>query len=163
MTLGTIVKGFNTVYFGRWVELVFEVFTQIALLMCLFGFMDLLIIVKWLTNWDKYEAEHTTEIAPGIIQTMIVMFIKTGVRDPAKPGQCPLASEYSTCDQATVIPDQTATMQSLLLVALATVPLMLLVRPVWEAFKSSRAEAHQDDFARVDDDGQPGANMAHKE
>lgn len=56
MTLGTIIKGFNAVYFKRWIELVFDVFTQIALLMALFGFMDLMIFVKWTTNWSEIEA-----------------------------------------------------------------------------------------------------------
>jgi V-type H+-transporting ATPase subunit a len=51
MLLGTCMKGFNAVYFGDYIELVFEVFTQLLLLLVLFGFMDYMIIVKWLTNW----------------------------------------------------------------------------------------------------------------
>jgi V-type H+-transporting ATPase subunit a len=51
MLLGTIMKGFNAIYFGRWVEFFFEVIAQIVLLCVLFGFMDYLIISKWLTDW----------------------------------------------------------------------------------------------------------------
>lgn len=61
MTLGTICKGFNAAYNKIWVELIFEVFTQIVLLWALFGFMDLMIVVKWTTDWDKYEKEHPGE------------------------------------------------------------------------------------------------------
>lgn len=80
MTLGTVIKGFNAVYHKRWTELIFEVLTQIVLLMCLFGFMDMMIIIKWLTDWETYEKEHVKNnlIAPGIIQTMITMFIGFG-------------------------------------------------------------------------------------
>jgi vacuolar-type H+-ATPase subunit I/STV1 len=56
MSLGTVIKGFNAVFHKNWVVLIFEVFTQITLLMCLFGFMDLLIFIKWTTDWEGYEA-----------------------------------------------------------------------------------------------------------
>ena len=52
MLLGTMMKGFNAVYFKEYVELAFEVVTQALLLIVLFGFMDYMIISKWLTNWD---------------------------------------------------------------------------------------------------------------
>jgi V-type H+-transporting ATPase subunit a len=52
MLLGTVMKGYNAVYFREWIELVFEVVTQFFLLLVLFGFMDYMIIAKWLTNWD---------------------------------------------------------------------------------------------------------------
>lgn len=52
MSMGTFIKGLNAVYNGHWVELIFVVFTQMTLLMALFGLMDTMIIVKWLTDWD---------------------------------------------------------------------------------------------------------------
>jgi V-type H+-transporting ATPase subunit a len=79
MLFGTVMKGFNAVYFKDWIELVVEVVTQFRLLLVLFGFMDYMIIIKWLTNWDAH-LEETGEIAPGIINTMIVMFIQMGTR-----------------------------------------------------------------------------------
>ena len=55
MLLGTFMKGYNAVYFKRWIELFFDVFTQVALLMALFGFMDILIFAKWMTDWESIE------------------------------------------------------------------------------------------------------------
>ena len=55
MCLGTVMKGFNAIFHKNWVEFIFDVCTQIALLMALFGFMDLMIFVKWTTNWDAIE------------------------------------------------------------------------------------------------------------
>jgi vacuolar-type H+-ATPase subunit I/STV1 len=116
MLLGTFMKGFNAVYFKRWVELVFDVFTQIALLMALFGFMDIMIFVKWMTDWDAVEKRnqyiyenHRTpegeafsfpdglmnknidrgETTPSIIQTMIVMFIRMGTPPATIVGKNP--------------------------------------------------------------------------
>jgi len=73
MSLGVILKGFNCLYSGKRVEFVFEFIPQILLLLALFGFMDLLIIVKWLTNYSGNESS-----APSIISTMIVMALGFG-------------------------------------------------------------------------------------
>jgi len=80
MSMGTFLKGMNAVYNGHWIELIFVVFTQITLLMSLFGLMDTMIIVKWLTDWDA-----KGEQAPAIIQFMITMFIYMGKpQDPTE-------------------------------------------------------------------------------
>ena len=49
MALGILMKGFNNIYFKKTVDFFFEFLPQIILLLCLFGWMDLLIIGKWLT------------------------------------------------------------------------------------------------------------------
>jgi len=48
MTMGIVVKGINAVYFGNHLVLIFEVFTGLVILLGMFGFMDFLIIAKWL-------------------------------------------------------------------------------------------------------------------
>ena len=55
MSLGVSMKGFNAVYKRNYVELLFEFLPQIVFLLCLFGFMDLMIITKWLTDWNGRE------------------------------------------------------------------------------------------------------------
>ena len=77
MLMGTCMKGMNALHFGRYGEFLFDVISQIFLLLALFGFMDYMIIVKWTTDWATHEKE-TGEIAPGIIGAMIVMFIQGG-------------------------------------------------------------------------------------
>ena len=73
MTLGIVLKGCNLVYFSRWIDFLFEFIPQLLILTALFGYMDFLIIVKWLTDWSGHEDK-----APSIIQTMIAMFINMG-------------------------------------------------------------------------------------
>ena len=49
MTIGIIVKGANCVYFKHYNELINEFIPQLLLMLFLFGYMDLLIIIKWLS------------------------------------------------------------------------------------------------------------------
>ena len=52
MTMGIIHKGTNAVYFGDWPTFFTEVVAGTIILLGLFGWMDLLIIAKWLTPLD---------------------------------------------------------------------------------------------------------------
>ena len=88
MLFGTVLKGMNAAYFKRWNELIFEVATQIILMVVLFGFMDYMIILKWVTDWSTLK---NGQVAPGIISTMIVMFINFGSA-PKESKDAPLIS-----------------------------------------------------------------------
>lgn len=70
MLMGIVVKGLNAVYFRRWAEFLFEFVPQLIVMTAMFGYMDLLIILKWTTNFSGFEGE-----APSIIQVMIGMFL----------------------------------------------------------------------------------------
>ena len=52
MSLGICMKGFNALYFGSYVDFFFEFVPQISLLLALFGWMDALIVGKWLHRVD---------------------------------------------------------------------------------------------------------------
>lgn len=62
MSTGIILKGLNEIYFGRKLEFLFEFLPQIVILLALFGYMDILIVVKWLTDFTGRE-----DRAPSII------------------------------------------------------------------------------------------------
>ena len=81
--------------------------------------MDTLIIVKWLTNYETIPGSKP----PSIITTMITMFLGFGVQD---------ANNIET----ELIPLQTSTMRILLITALICIPLMLLVKPIYENHKN---------------------------
>jgi len=143
MMLGTVLKGVNAVYFRRPVEFIFVVLAQVLLMCCLFGFMDVLIVAKWRTDWYALAAAaHEADIAkgvkdpimqqaPGIINTMIMMFIAGGERPAGN-------HEFD------VIDNQKWWMQVLTIGALVSVPSMLLVLPVWEARQHKKAAAKED-------------------
>lgn len=81
-------------------------------MMVLFGYMDLLIIVKWCTDWTG--VEHT---APSVITSMIEMALNFG---SPSPGFTPI---LGNAQQGLSI--------FFLIVALICVPLMLFPKPFY--------------------------------
>lgn len=67
MTFGILLKGVNAIHFESPLDFFCEFIPQTVFLTCTFGYMDFLIILKWLT---VYEGE-----APSIITTMIGMVL----------------------------------------------------------------------------------------
>jgi V-type H+-transporting ATPase subunit a len=51
MLLGLVQKGINARFFKHTLDLVHEFIPQILLMVCLFGYMDFMIITKWLSNY----------------------------------------------------------------------------------------------------------------
>lgn len=71
--MGILHKGTNCVYFKNWAALFTEVVAGLIILLCLFGWMDLLVIAKWLSPIDlDGDKEH-----PGVFDK-----IETGSEDP---------------------------------------------------------------------------------
>lgn len=85
MSLGVFMKALNSFYFKNKLDFIHEFIPQIILLWVLFGYMDVLIIMKWLTNYEGREGQ-----APSIITTMINMFLNGGY---VQPGQALIGSE----------------------------------------------------------------------
>lgn len=54
-------------------KLLNEFFPQLILLLAIFGYMDLLIIIKWNTNYTGI-----TDQAPSIIVTIVNFFLNSG-------------------------------------------------------------------------------------
>jgi V-type H+-transporting ATPase subunit a len=114
--------------------MIFEGFTQFVMLTALFGFMDYMIIGKWLTNWDAVLVDENKQ-PPGVIMAMIVMFLSGGVYDKVDNG--PQWGDF--------VPAQTESMQFCVIIAFLCVPLMLCVKP----FYYSRAHAvHEDNYQK---------------
>lgn len=72
MSLGVILKLVNSIHFGKTIDIIFEFLPQFIFLLALFGYMDLLIVMKWLTNYPK------TNEAPSIITCCIDLFLGHG-------------------------------------------------------------------------------------
>jgi V-type H+-transporting ATPase subunit a len=127
MSLGIICKGLNSLYFRQTLDFCFEFIPQILLLLGLFGWMDALIIGKWLTpmyvdtniayNSTQYNQTH---LAPPIITTMIDMFLAFGDNKNIDGGE-----KYKY-----VFNGQAGISIILLLVAFISVPTMLMVKPL---------------------------------
>lgn len=59
MSMGVATKGLNTLYFGQHMRFWTEVVTGLIILNGLFGWMDILIIIKWLYPMNPYSIDPT--------------------------------------------------------------------------------------------------------
>ena len=64
MIFGILMKGVNNLYFKNYLDFFCEFIPQLLFMICTFGWMDFIIIVKWLNVYP-----NNTD--PSIIETMI--------------------------------------------------------------------------------------------
>lgn len=140
MSLGIFMKAFNALYFRRYIDFIFEFLPQIVLLWALFGWMDLLIIVKWLTPWQvpcqQTGSRYDSSQAPSIITIMIAMFLKGGAIEPT--------STWVVGSDTSGGQPQTTASIALVLIFLICIPIMLLVKPLYLKFTMKPHEDHEE-------------------
>jgi V-type H+-transporting ATPase subunit a len=73
MLFGIVLKGLNAVYFNLPMDLIFEFIPQIIFLSMLFGYMNIMIFIKWSTDWTG-----KTDQAPSIISLLMKIFLNGG-------------------------------------------------------------------------------------
>ena len=136
MSLGIFMKALNAVHFRKKLDFWYEFLPQIILLLCLFGWLDVLIVVKWLTNW-----EGRTERAPGIVGLMISMFLNFGSIDSEKTD--PLVHSVTTQQTLCII---------LLIVSLFCIPTMLLLKPfhIFKDIKKHEKENEEHGYEMIE-------------
>lgn len=71
---GILLKGSNAIYFSNWIDFLFEFIPQLIFMLITFGYMNSLIVMKWLTDWAK----EGTSNAPSLINYMLNLFLKLG-------------------------------------------------------------------------------------
>ena len=73
MSVGVAIKAFNSIFFKKYLDLFCEFFPQFILLVSLFGYMDFLIVFKWLKDWSGSLGN-----SPSIIGTMMNIGLNVG-------------------------------------------------------------------------------------
>ena len=121
MIFGIILKGVNDFHFGNWVALLFEFFPQLIFMGFLFGYMIVMIIIKWCTNWDG-----RLEEAPSLISQMINIFIKKG-----SVNGLPLWGGVQAQENFHLL---------VLIVCIILIPIMLLPKPIIEYLSYKKAQ-----------------------
>jgi len=77
MTLGIVLKGINSIYDKNYIECFCVFIPELIFMLILFGYMDLLIFLKWSVD---YEGEE--KIAPDIKSYLMNMILKFGKLPP---------------------------------------------------------------------------------
>lgn len=121
MMMGLCLRATNNIYFGDYLELFAETLPQMLFLMSLFGYMALLILMKWSIDWLAPGASQP----PNLIDMMIGMVLTPGtVLNPMYEGQA-------------------GVQVFLLLLAGVCVPWMLFVKPcLQKRWAASAAHGH---------------------
>lgn len=79
MTLGVCCKAANSLYFKKKLDFYLEFIPQLIFLVILFGYMDFLIVFKWLKVWDERVGTiPAQQWAPSIISTMMNVGLALG-------------------------------------------------------------------------------------
>jgi V-type H+-transporting ATPase subunit a len=121
MMFGIMMNLLNHLHFRDNLGVIFEFIPRFLFLFCTFGYMVVIIIVKWCTDWSDpavMSAIGNTTGPPNLIQTMIFMFLSPGNIDaPLFNGQAGLQAFF-------------------LLIAFFCVPLMLCPKPMLEHAKA---------------------------
>eukprot|EP00741_Cyanophora_paradoxa_P003677 tig00000093_g3574.t1 len=113
MVTGIIFKYFNDKFFRLRKNILYEFIPQMIFMNCLFGYMVLMIVVKWCTDWFG-----TLRQPPDLIHTMISMFLTIGTVNE------PLFESGETG------PGQALLQVVLVLAAVVAIPWMLLPKPL---------------------------------
>jgi V-type H+-transporting ATPase subunit a len=141
MSLGIIMKGFNSLYFKNMLDFFFEFIPQIVLLLALFGWMDTLIIGKWTmeknvnTVFDNDTSVEFNQVhlSPAIITTMIDIFLAFGDNKKAD-GSIKYNYVFPSSQQSVSI--------LFLVISFLCVPLMLAVKPLVLKRQLEHADHH---------------------
>ncbi len=117
MIFGIVLGVFNHIYFKDMTSLYYVWIPQMLFMICTFGYMNIMIIYKWCQDYSSNGLQP-----PSLIQTMIKMFLSPGAidGDPLYSGQA-------------------GVQVFLILLAVLSVPVMLLVKPILEDRKNRAA------------------------
>ena len=134
MSFGVCLSYWNATYFKRPLNIFAEFIPQIIFLSCMFGYLSLLMWMKW--TMYAADAENLTEserCAPSILITFINMVLFKDNDDEIEPG----------CESGYMYSGQKHIQRLLVLIAVVCVPWMFFVKP----FMQMR-EANQKSSAR---------------
>ena len=134
MILGLFLKGINGIYFGDYIDFFFEFIPQLVFMCLLFGYMCLMIYIKWGTDWSE-----DTSKAPSIISQLLMIFLNMGSTGPDNY-KTPLfhREDYHF---------QESFQYNALIISVICIPLMLLVKPTVDYFKLPKDELALDNKA----------------
>ena len=122
MILGLFLKGMNGIYFADYIDFFFEFIPQLIFMCLLFGYMCLMIYIKWGTDWSD-----DTSKAPSIISQLLLIFLNMGSTGPDN-FKTPLFHREDYHFQETF-------QFNALIISVICIPVMLLVKPTVDYFK----------------------------
>jgi len=122
MIFGIFLRGLNAIYFNSKLDFVFEFIPQIIFMSLLFGYMIIMIFIKWCTDWTGNLSK-----APSIISTLMNIFLNLGSVD----GKPLFYNEDSTYQESLQF--------YFLIISLICLPILLFPKPLITYFQHSKS------------------------
>lgn len=122
MTLGLFIKGLNLLYYGEKMIIIMQLIPQLIFLIIVFGYMDYLIVFKWLHQWNGD--------SPSIITTMINIPLQFGKTENCCGGQ-PMWGTYLNSSQNSI-------QLFILITSLLCIPVILFCSPLHTWLKNRK-------------------------
>jgi len=139
MSLGIFMKLLNGIHFGHKLDIWFEFLPQILFLLSTFGYLCLLIFVKWTVGTGQ---------SPLILLVLINMFLPTG------SGKASTNSSTSgTLYNATL---ESSVESTLVIIALICVPMMLIPKPLILFINYRKMKQQHERGMEIDEHGLEG-------
>ncbi len=148
MLFGLILRGLNDVYFGNYSGLFLETIPQTIFLSILFGYMDVMIYIKWAHDWSDNTAK-----APSLISQMMGIFLNGGSVDgkPTWGGKSEDGEGYVQEKFQVII----------LIISLLLIPLMLIPKPII-TYYSQKKKKENPNFNRLQEDNRLVSRLIDK-
>ncbi|XP_077993119.1 V-type proton ATPase 116 kDa subunit a 1-like isoform X2 [Glandiceps talaboti] len=128
MMFGVFLSLLNHRFFNKPVNIFCEFIPQVLFLTCMFGYLVLMIFIKWFT----FSAENS-QYAPSLLITIINMFLLKGIDDP----------------RSLLFKGQNELQVFLVLVVVLCLPWMLLIKPIYLYVQSNKRLKLGIQFANV--------------
>ncbi|KAI6645916.1 V-type proton ATPase [Oopsacas minuta] len=141
MMFGIVLSAFNYVHFKEYYKIFFQLIPEMLFLSSIFGYLVFLIFFKWVRYYVNKQEQ------PRLLIVLISMFLSFG--------------KTPTVEEGTVVFD--AELQSylqilLVLVALISVPWLLIPSPLYLIIKNKLAKRNRANYQRIEDDEEATAN-----
>ncbi|CAJ0957685.1 unnamed protein product, partial [Mesorhabditis belari] len=147
MFFGVMLSLLNHVYNRSWLDVIFVFIPQMLFLCCIFVYLCIQVIIKWLFfyvdgkfifgNW--YPGSNC---APSLLIGLISMFMMKSRDDGFVKGNVPNyddeTQQFDQCYLQLWYPGQAMAEQILLAVAVLSIPVMLLVKPIYQLMQHKR-------------------------
>ena len=120
MLFGLILKGINCIYFKNYLDLFFVFFPQFIFMFILFGYLILMIYIKWTTDWNNDPSK-----APSIISQFFLIFFSY------------LNIDSINDKQNLFFVNQESIHFYILIICIACIAIMLFIKPILKYFKKN--------------------------
>merc|ERR1711920_74786 len=115
MIVGVLLRWSNALYFNNMTDFVFECIPMMVFMLCFFGWMDVMILYKWV---------HPIDDPPNIINSLICMAMGQEDKNPLWDGSVEMAQTLMKC-------------------TVAAVPFMLFPKPFILLWQHNKAQAQK--------------------